>query len=498
MSSLRSLLLLRNSLNRSSRLFSELNVEIRPDVKKINKQAPYLAKPKKRDEPDILNPSIYSLPRIIEHHEVCIKSGARNCFHVGKCKNPMVCLKCGSHQHSLDECPQKKCALCGENGHIFSQCKNWNNEVTREIMKLTDFDKEMLCANCDAVGHEFHQCPEITCQKCGTPGHIHSFCERVTKASLNETDASSETPIKLGDILNNPQLIEEATRQAVLLLLLYVSFQTFIKHFLIPGSGYGRRRRLCANDCVPTIISGAGTNSYSNSALPPAPFPLALLPKMLSPVTMSECNCTSCEKGGCFSSPNNFKACGSSLPSGSGSLPPDSPTPVNLATAPASESDTLSSDVSHDPTGSVPSGAGSQKTSDSESSGCHCCDCGCCDCGCCGCCGGWGCKGRMNLPHPNPNSGSVTSSGANMDTASPLAHQNDAAPVAHVNQPSTSTDTVTAAKTKVVRRMAYHRLNSKPLSKHHHHSTRHNHTKHRKPPRIVHKVVIKDSHCKCH
>ncbi|KAI1726167.1 hypothetical protein DdX_02866 [Ditylenchus destructor] len=448
--SLRSLLVLRNSLYRSSRLFSELNVETRPEAKKINKQPGNSAKPKKREEPDILNQSIYSLPRIIEHHEVCIKSGTRNCFHVGNCKNPMVCLKCGSHQHSLDECPQRKCALCGENGHIFSQCKNWNNNVTRIIRGLKGLDKEMLCANCDAVGHEFHQCPEITCQKCGTPGHIHSFCERVTKASLAETDASSEKPIKLGDILNNPQLIKEAT------------ILNEVKQAKI-SSGYGRRRRHpCA--CVPTIVSGAGANSYSNSALPPAPFPLAMLPKMLS---------------------------------GSGSLPPASPTPLNLATAPASESDTLSSNVSHDPAGSAPSGTGSQKSSDNEGSGCHCCDCGCCDCGCCGCCGGWGCRGRMNVPHSSPNPGSITSSSASMDTASPLTHQNDAAPAEHINQPNTSTDTITEAKTKVVRRMAYHRLNSKPPSKHHHHSTRHNHTKHRKPPHIVHKVVIKDSHCKC-
>ncbi|OCT61905.1 hypothetical protein XELAEV_18047937mg [Xenopus laevis] len=65
----------------------------------------------------------------------------------GKRRNvPRLCFKCGARTRLAGKCSMKKCAFCGETGHISKDCVN-----------------QIRCNLCLKTGHAYRNCPEAWC-----------------------------------------------------------------------------------------------------------------------------------------------------------------------------------------------------------------------------------------------------------------------------------------------------------------------------------------------
>ncbi|OCT71843.1 hypothetical protein XELAEV_18034821mg [Xenopus laevis] len=85
------------------------------------------------------------------------------CYYIGQ---PRLCFKCGARTHLAGKFSMKKCAFCGETGHISK-----------------DFINQNRCNLCLKTGHTYRNCPEAWCNvKKSCPNLEEQMREKMTES----------------------------------------------------------------------------------------------------------------------------------------------------------------------------------------------------------------------------------------------------------------------------------------------------------------------------
>lgn len=115
----------------------------------------------------------------IKHsNDECIKCGSRQHF-IKNCPlmDKELCYKCESTTHFVKNCPLEVCHKCGIKGHFMKDCPLAKEEICYKCGRKGHFMKD--CHPINKLGSDYHIMKN--CHKCGSNDHLVKNCPLVNK-----------------------------------------------------------------------------------------------------------------------------------------------------------------------------------------------------------------------------------------------------------------------------------------------------------------------------